>query len=68
MALRKASTIPDVLVTYAEAVDSSVPGVFIANIERVWGLEPWSDFASGTGNIICLVVIVVEEGELFAVC
>jgi hypothetical protein len=42
--------------------------VIIANVERVRGLETFGDGASLARNIICLVVIVVKEDELFAVC
>jgi hypothetical protein len=68
VALRTASAIFDGLVTNAEAVDSSGRRVVIANVERVRGLEARGDVASSTRDIVCLVVIVVEENELFAVC
>jgi hypothetical protein len=68
MALRTASSVLRRLVTNAEAIDSGSRCVIIANVERVRCLEAFGDLASGARNIICLIGIVVEEDELFAVC
>jgi hypothetical protein len=68
VALRAARTVLRGLETYAEAVDSSGCRVIIANVERVPGLEAIGNLASRARDIIGLVVIVVEEDELFAMC
>jgi hypothetical protein len=55
------------LVTHTEVLDPGGSDVVVADVERIGSLEAVFDFARCTGNIVCLVVVMVEINNLLAV-
>jgi hypothetical protein len=55
------------LVTHTEVLDPGSPGAVVADVKRIGGLEAVSDVARIIGNIVRLVVVVVEIDQLLAV-
>jgi hypothetical protein len=67
MALLLACAVHHNLVTQTEVLDLGSRDAVIADVERIWGLEAVFDITRRIGNIIFLLVIMVEIDQLLAV-
>jgi hypothetical protein len=67
MALLFACAVLYDFVTRTKVLDPSGPDAVVPDIERIGSLEAIFDVARNTGNIVCLVVVMVEIDQLLAV-
>jgi hypothetical protein len=67
MALLLARAVLHDLVTHTEVLDLGCPNVVVADVERIGVLEAVFDIHCAIGNIILLVVVMVEIDQLLAV-